>query len=70
MDLEFGLFSTHTIGLSPLIYLTQIALKGFPTLGQTDTFSQFGVICKLNESELNSLKQVIDKDIKQGWPQY
>jgi len=34
-----------------------------------DTPAQLGVICKLPEGALNPLIQIIDKDIKQDWPQ-
>jgi len=32
--------------------------------------SQPGVICKLTEGALNPLVQIINKNIKQRWPQY
>ncbi|KAK4831620.1 hypothetical protein QYF61_018560 [Mycteria americana] len=41
-----------------------------PSLSQIDTPAQFGVICKLTEGALDPLIQIIDKDIKQDWPQH
>ncbi|KAK4827055.1 hypothetical protein QYF61_013696 [Mycteria americana] len=63
-DPALGLVKPHTIGLSPLIQPVQIPLQSLPTLKQIDIPAQFGVICKLTESELNPLIQIIDKDIK------
>jgi len=34
-----------------------------------DTPAQFGVVCKLTEGALDPFIQIIDKDIKQSWPQ-
>ncbi|KAK4828478.1 hypothetical protein QYF61_026703 [Mycteria americana] len=58
-DLALGLVEPHTIGLGPLIQPVQI-----------NTPTQLGVICKLTEGALNPLVQIIDKDIKQEWPQH
>ncbi|KAK4823866.1 hypothetical protein QYF61_007622 [Mycteria americana] len=54
----------HTIGLGPSIQ------PSLPTLKQINTPTQLGVICKLTEGALDPLIQVIDKDIKQNWPQH
>ncbi|KAK4816344.1 hypothetical protein QYF61_015658 [Mycteria americana] len=61
-----GLVKPHAIDLGPLI---QIPLQSLPTFKQIDTPAQFVVIYKLTEGALNPLIQIIDKDIKQGWPQ-
>ncbi|KAK4821136.1 LOW QUALITY PROTEIN: hypothetical protein QYF61_013522 [Mycteria americana] len=68
-DLTLGLVKPHTIDLGPSIQPVQVPLQSLPTLKQIDTPAQFGVICKLTEGTLNPLVQIIDKDIKQNWPQ-
>ncbi|KAK4820924.1 hypothetical protein QYF61_008645 [Mycteria americana] len=68
-DLALGLVKPHTIDLSPLMQPVQTPLQSLPTLQQINTPAQFGVICKLTEGALNPLVQIIDKDIKQDWPQ-
>ncbi|KAK4818014.1 hypothetical protein QYF61_004127 [Mycteria americana] len=68
-DPAFGLVEPHTTGLSPSIQPVQIPLQSLPTLKQIDTPAQLGVICKLTEDTLNPLIQIIDKDIRQIWPQ-
>ncbi|KAK4825912.1 hypothetical protein QYF61_003407 [Mycteria americana] len=45
------------------------SLSSLPTLKQINTPTHLSVICKL-ESALNPLVQIIDKDIKQNWPQH
>ena len=60
-----GLVELIPIGLSPAIKPVQIPLKGLPTPRQTDTSSQLGIICKHTEGALNTLIQVISKDIEQ-----
>ncbi|KAK4810446.1 hypothetical protein QYF61_004226 [Mycteria americana] len=40
------------------------------TVFEINTPAQLGVICKLTEGALNPLIQIIDKDIKQDWPQH
>ncbi|KAK4828223.1 hypothetical protein QYF61_024718 [Mycteria americana] len=69
-DLALSLVEPHTIGPSPSIQPVQIPLQSLPTLKQIYTPSQFGVICKLTEGALDPFVQIIDKDIKQNWPQY
>ncbi|KAK4828336.1 hypothetical protein QYF61_025805 [Mycteria americana] len=69
-DPALGLVEPHTIGLSPLIQPVQIPLQSLPTLKQINTPTQLGVICKLTEGALDLLIQIIDKDIKQNWPQH
>ncbi|KAK4814538.1 hypothetical protein QYF61_022257 [Mycteria americana] len=68
-DLALGLVEPHMIDLGPSIQPVQIPLQSLPTLEQIDTPTQFGVICKPTEGALNPLIQIIDKDIKQNWPQ-
>ncbi|KAK4827926.1 hypothetical protein QYF61_022374 [Mycteria americana] len=41
-----------------------------PPLKQINTPAQLGVACKLPEGALDPLIQIIDKDIKQNWPQH
>jgi len=48
----------------------QIPLQNLPTLEQTNTPTHLGVICKLTEGALTHLIQIVDKDLKQNWPQY
>jgi len=36
---------------------------------QIDTSAQLGVICKMTEGALKLLTQIIDKAVKQDWPQ-
>ncbi|KAK4812179.1 hypothetical protein QYF61_009071 [Mycteria americana] len=68
-DPALGIVEPHTIDLGPSIQPVQIPLQSSPTLRQINTLTQFGVICKLTEGALNPLIQIIDKDIKQDWPQ-
>ncbi|KAK4829388.1 LOW QUALITY PROTEIN: hypothetical protein QYF61_003728 [Mycteria americana] len=63
-DLALGLVERHTIGLSPSIQ------PSLPPLKQINTPTQLGVFCKLNEGALDPFIQIIDKDIKQNWPQH
>ncbi|KAK4826382.1 hypothetical protein QYF61_008053 [Mycteria americana] len=69
-DLALGLVEPHTIGPRPSTQPVQIPLQSLPTLQQINTPTQLGVICKLTESTLDPLVQIIDKDIKQNWPQH
>ncbi|KAK4821205.1 hypothetical protein QYF61_015773 [Mycteria americana] len=69
-DLALGLVKPHTIDLGPLIQPVQVPLQSLPTLQQTNTPTQLGVICKLTEGALDPFIQIIDKDIKQNWPQH
>ncbi|KAK4823418.1 hypothetical protein QYF61_001873 [Mycteria americana] len=69
-DLVLSLVEPHTIGLGPSIQPVQVPLQSLPTLKQINTPAQLGVICKLTEGALNPFIQVIDKDIKQNWPQH
>ncbi|KAK4830675.1 hypothetical protein QYF61_012775 [Mycteria americana] len=69
-DSALGLVEPHTIDLSPSTQPVQIPLQSLPTLKQINSPAQFGVICKLTEGTLNPLIQIIDKDIKQDWPEH
>ncbi|KAK4814519.1 hypothetical protein QYF61_021620 [Mycteria americana] len=69
-DLALSLVEPHTTGLGPSIQPVQVPLQTLPTLKKINTPTQLGVICKLTEGTLNPLVQIIDKDIKQDWPQY
>ncbi|KAK4814531.1 hypothetical protein QYF61_022020 [Mycteria americana] len=69
-DLALGLVKPHTIDLGPLIQPVQVPLQSLPPLKQINTPTQLGVICKLTEGALDPLVQIIDKDIKQNWPQH
>ncbi|KAK4810577.1 hypothetical protein QYF61_007314 [Mycteria americana] len=69
-DLALGLVEPHTIGPSPSIQPVQVPLQSLPPLQQINTPTQLGVICKLPESALDPFVQIIDKDIKQEWPQH
>ncbi|KAK4832426.1 hypothetical protein QYF61_023105 [Mycteria americana] len=69
-DLALGLVEPHTIDLGPSIQPVQIPLQSLPTLKQINTPAQLGVICKLTESALNPFVQIIDKRMKQNWPQH
>ncbi|KAK4818648.1 hypothetical protein QYF61_016619, partial [Mycteria americana] len=69
-DLALGLVKPHTIHLSPSIQPVQVPLQSLPTLKQINTPAQLGVICKLTEGALDPFIQIIDKDIKQNWPQH
>ncbi|KAK4821762.1 hypothetical protein QYF61_000823 [Mycteria americana] len=69
-DLALGLVKPHAIDFGPSMQAVQIPLQSFPTLKQINTPAQLGAICKLTEGALDPLVQVIDKDIKQDWPQY
>jgi len=68
-DLAIGLVKSHITDLGPLIQPVLIPLQSLPTLEQINSPTQFGVICKLTEETLNHLKQIMDIDIKQDWPQ-
>ncbi|KAK4810753.1 hypothetical protein QYF61_007727 [Mycteria americana] len=65
-DLALGLVKPHTIGLGPSIQPVQ----SLPPLKPINTPTQLGVICKLTEGALDPFIQIIDKDIKQNWPQH
>ncbi|KAK4817040.1 hypothetical protein QYF61_026166 [Mycteria americana] len=69
-DLALSLVEPHTIGPSPSIQPVQVPLQSLPTLKQINTPAQLGVICKLTEGALDPLIQIIDRDIKQNWPQH
>ncbi|KAK4826910.1 hypothetical protein QYF61_012502 [Mycteria americana] len=69
-DLALGLVEPHTIDLSPSIQPVQIPLQSLPTLQQINTPTQLGVVCKLTEGALDPFVQIMDKDIKQNWPQH
>ncbi|KAK4806900.1 hypothetical protein QYF61_012621 [Mycteria americana] len=69
-DLALGLVEPHTIGPSPSIQPVQVPLQSLPTLKQINAPAQLGVICKLTEGALDPFVQIIDKDIKQDWPQH
>ncbi|KAK4814188.1 hypothetical protein QYF61_011911 [Mycteria americana] len=69
-DLALGLVEPHTIDLGPSIQPVQVPLQSLPTLKQINTPTQLGVICKLTEGALDPFVQIIDKDIKQDWPQH
>ncbi|KAK4817679.1 hypothetical protein QYF61_024908 [Mycteria americana] len=69
-DLALGLVKPHTIDLGPSIQPVQVPLQSLPTLKQINTPTQLGVICKLTEGALDPFVQIIDKDIKQNWPQH
>ncbi|KAK4811096.1 hypothetical protein QYF61_016382 [Mycteria americana] len=69
-DLALSLVEPHTIGPSPSIQPVQIPLQSLPTLKQINTPTQLGVICKLTEGALDPFVQIIDKDVKQNWPQH
>ncbi|KAK4822811.1 hypothetical protein QYF61_020094 [Mycteria americana] len=69
-DLALGLVKPYTIDLGPSIQPVQVPLQSLPTLQQINTPTQLGVICKLAESALDPFIQIIDKDIKQDWPQH
>ncbi|KAK4814267.1 hypothetical protein QYF61_012822 [Mycteria americana] len=65
-----GLVKPHTIDLGPSIQPVQVPLQSLPTLQQINTPTKLGVICRLTEGALNPFIQIIDKDIKQNWPQH
>ncbi|KAK4811173.1 hypothetical protein QYF61_019804 [Mycteria americana] len=69
-DLALGLVKPHTIDLGPSIQPVQVPLQSLPTLQQINTPTQLGVVCKLTEGALDPFVQIIDKDIKQNWPQH
>ncbi|KAK4822652.1 hypothetical protein QYF61_018604 [Mycteria americana] len=61
------------LALLNLIQLTSAhrsSLSSLPPLKQINTPTQLGVICKLTEGALDPFVQIIDKDIKQNWPQH
>ncbi|KAK4830676.1 hypothetical protein QYF61_012776 [Mycteria americana] len=69
-DLALGLVKPHTIDLGPSIQPVQVPLQSLPTLQQINIPTQLGVICKLTEGALDPFVQIVDKDIKQNWPQH
>ncbi|KAK4824612.1 hypothetical protein QYF61_016881 [Mycteria americana] len=69
-DPTLGLVKPHTVGPSPSIQPVQVPLQSLPTLQQINTPAQLGVICKLTEGALDPFVQIIDKDVKQNWPQH
>jgi len=46
-DLPLGLLELHPIVLSPSIQPVQLPLQDLPTLRQTNTSPQLGVVCSL-----------------------
>ncbi|KAK4806947.1 hypothetical protein QYF61_027314 [Mycteria americana] len=69
-DLALGLVKPHTVDLGPSIQPVQVPLYSLPPLKQINTPTQLAVICKLAESALDPFVQIIDKDVKQNWPQH
>ncbi|PKU39453.1 rna-directed dna polymerase from mobile element jockey- hypothetical protein [Limosa lapponica baueri] len=69
-DPTLGLIEIHPVSLSPLIQPVQIPLQSLSTHQHVDTPTQLGVVCELNEGALDPLVQIIDKDVKENWPQY
>ncbi|KAK4827864.1 hypothetical protein QYF61_022014 [Mycteria americana] len=69
-DPALGLVEPHTIGLGPSIQPLQVPLQSLPPLKQINAPAQLDVICKLTEGALDPFVQIIDKDIKQNWPQH
>ncbi|KAK4821035.1 hypothetical protein QYF61_012215 [Mycteria americana] len=69
-DPALSLVEPHTIDLGPSIQPVQVPLQSLPPLQQINTPTQLGVICKLTEGALDPFIQIIDKDIKQNWPQH
>ncbi|KAK4820419.1 hypothetical protein QYF61_026255 [Mycteria americana] len=69
-DLALSLVESHTIGLNPSIQPVQVPLQSLPSLQQINTPTQLGVVCKLTEGALDPFIQIIDKDVKQDWPQH
>ncbi|KAK4814368.1 LOW QUALITY PROTEIN: hypothetical protein QYF61_017781 [Mycteria americana] len=65
-DPALSLVEPHTIGLGPSIQPVQ----SLSTFKQINNPTQLGVICKLTEGALDPFIQIIDKDIKQNWPQH
>ncbi|TRZ12585.1 hypothetical protein HGM15179_014507 [Zosterops borbonicus] len=65
-DPALDLVEPHTIGLSPWIQPVLIPLQSLPALQQINTPTQLGAICKMAEGALDSLIQIINKDITQG----
>ncbi|KAF4789437.1 hypothetical protein TURU_151443 [Turdus rufiventris] len=60
-----GLVGHHIVAFSPSIQPVQASLQSPPTLQQTDTFFQIGVICNFVDGGLNPLNQIINKDVNQ-----
>ncbi|KAK4810573.1 hypothetical protein QYF61_004536 [Mycteria americana] len=69
-DLALSLVECNTIDLGPSIQPVQVPLQTLPPLKQINTPTQFDVICKLTEGALDPFVQIIDKDVKQNWPQH
>ncbi|KAK4820534.1 hypothetical protein QYF61_000205 [Mycteria americana] len=69
-DPALSLVEPHTIDLGPSIQPVQVPLQSLPPLKQINTPAQPGVTCKLTEGALDPFVQIIDKDIKQDWPQH
>ncbi|KAK4817189.1 LOW QUALITY PROTEIN: hypothetical protein QYF61_003582, partial [Mycteria americana] len=69
-DLALSLVKPHTIDLGPWIQPVQVPLQSLPALQQINTPAQLGVICKLTEGALDPFVQILDKDVKQNWPQH
>ncbi|KAK4820465.1 LOW QUALITY PROTEIN: hypothetical protein QYF61_027747 [Mycteria americana] len=69
-DPALSLVEPHTVGLGPSIQPVQVPLQSLPLLKQINTPTQLGVVCKLAEGALDPFVQIIDKDIKQNWPQH
>ncbi|KAK4832875.1 hypothetical protein QYF61_025971 [Mycteria americana] len=69
-DLALSLVEHHTVGLGPSIQPVRVPLQALPAFKEVNTPTQLSVTCKLTEDALDLLVQIIDKDMKQNWPQH
>lgn len=52
------LVEPHAVGLSPSIQPVHVPLQSSPTLQQTNTLTQLGVVCKFTKASLSPLIQI------------
>ena len=67
---EFPFAELHENPVRPFLQLVELPPNGSTTLCCSSQSSHFCIICKLLESALCPIVQVINEDVNQHWPQY
>ena len=66
---HLALLNLIQLALAHQSSLSRSLYRAFLPSSRSTLLPNFGVICRLPEGALNPLIQIIDKDIKQDWPQ-
>ncbi|PKU45971.1 hypothetical protein llap_3739 [Limosa lapponica baueri] len=69
-DLALALLNLIPLALAHQSSLSRFLCRAFLPSNRSTLPPQLGVTCKLTEGALNPLIWIIDKDIKEKWPQY